>query len=105
MRYRSSTISFDKDLFKTAGDINASGYRVILVAIKEVNGYQMDVSDEFEGLDSAMIVEGLLTFLDPPKDDAKISIASLHKLGVDVRVLRGDNLGVAMKAHLVLATK
>lgn len=50
----------------------------------------------FEGLDRDLIVEGLLTFLDPPKDDAKSSIEQLRRLGVDTRVLTGDNLDVAM---------
>ena len=68
-----------------------------MIATREIKDYEMAASDEFEGLDSAMIVEGFLTFLDPPKDDAKASIARLQELGVDVRVLTGDNMGVAMK--------
>ncbi|KAH6679572.1 MG transport ATPase [Halenospora varia] len=40
---------------------------------------------------------GLLTFLDPPKDDAKASIDRLQELGINVRCLTRDNLGVAVK--------
>lgn len=57
----------------------------------------MEDDDNLEGLGCNMIVEGFLTFLDPPKDDAKASIAPLQELGVDVRVLTGDNIAVAMK--------
>ena len=44
-----------------------------------------------------LVLEGLLKFLDPPENDAKASIAQLQALGVDVRILTSDNLGVAMK--------
>ena len=47
--------------------------------------------------DRDMTVEGLLTILDPPKEDAAPSIQRLQTLGVEVKVLTGDNLGVAMK--------
>lgn len=86
-----------KRLSKRAGAFNADGYRVILVATREVLDHEMEDDDNLEGLDLNMIVEGFLTFLDPPKDDAKASIARLQQLGVDVRVLTGDNLTVAMK--------
>ena len=85
-----------QDIFKRAADFNAGGYRVILVATKRITEYEMTANDELEGLDSAMIVEGFLTFFDPPKADARTSIARLQELGVDVRILTGDNLGVAM---------
>jgi Mg2+-importing ATPase len=84
-------------LSKKAGAFNADGYRVILVATREVLDHEMEDDDNLEGLDLNMIIEGFLTFLDLPKDDAKASIARLQELGVDVRVLTGDNLAVAMK--------
>jgi len=86
-----------QQLTNRAAVFNDDGYRVIVVATREVQGYELEDDDTFEGLDSNMTVEGLLTFLDPPKDDAKSSIARLQELGVDVRVLTGDNLGVALK--------
>ncbi|TVY92669.1 Magnesium-transporting ATPase, P-type [Lachnellula willkommii] len=85
---------------------NHNGYRVILVATKEF----LDIDDcgaDFDGLDTDMTLEGMLTFLDPPKDDAKASIARLQELGIDVRVLTGDNMGVALKIcrELEIATE
>lgn len=84
-------------LSKRAGAFNADGDRVILVATREVLDHELEDDDSLEGLDFNMTVEGFLTFLDPPKNDAKASIARLQELGVDVRVLTGDNLAVAMK--------
>ncbi|TKA58160.1 hypothetical protein B0A49_12139 [Cryomyces minteri] len=86
-----------QELIKRAAAFNADGYRVIAVATREIMDHDMDDVDLSKGLDSNMIVEGLLTFLDPPKDDAKASIQRLQELGVEVKVLTGDNLGVALK--------
>lgn len=96
-----NVLALDEDhrqnLTKRAANFNSDGYRVILVATREVHNYELDEELQVEGLDTRMTVEGLLTFLDPPKDDAKASIQRLQELGVDVRVLTGDNLGVALK--------
>jgi P-type Mg2+ transporter len=86
-----------KELTLKAATFNDDGYRVIIVATREIQTYELEDKDQFEGLDTRMTLEGLLTFLDPPKDDAKASIQRLQELGVDVRVLTGDNLGVALK--------
>jgi P-type Mg2+ transporter len=86
-----------QSLIKQAADFNADGYRVVLVATRQVQDYELDDSDHREGLDTNLTVEGLLTFLDPLKEDAKTSIHRLQELGVDFRVLTGDNLAVALK--------
>lgn len=85
-----------QELTKRAAAFNDDGYRVIIVATREVLDCEMEEDDLFEGLDANMTLEGLLTFLDPPKDDAKASITRLQELGVEVKVLTGDNLGVAL---------
>lgn len=86
-----------QELCKKAAEYNTEGYRVIAVAMKEVRECNFEDEDELEILESDMIIEGMLTFLDPSKDDAAASIDRLQALGVDVRVLTGDNLGVALK--------
>ncbi len=86
-----------KELTTRAAKFNDGGYRVILVATREIQSYELGEEQQLEGLDTRMTIEGLLTFLDPPKDDARASIQRLQELGVDVRVLTGDNLGVALK--------
>lgn len=76
--------------------LNAQGFRVLLVATKQLLKSQIDDEDNFEDLETAMTVHGLLTFVDPPKPDAAESIGQLRHLGVDVKVLTGDNLAVAL---------
>ncbi len=88
---------FRQELYQKASAFNDEGYRVIMVATTELLESDLDDEDTFDGLDANMVVEGLLTFLDPPKDDAAASVARLEGLGVDVKVLTGDNLGVALK--------
>jgi P-type Mg2+ transporter len=85
------------ELCQKASAFNADGHRVIIVATKELQQWEVDDADALDGLDADMVVEGLLTFLDPPKDDAAASVARLQELGVEVKVLTGDNLGVALK--------
>jgi Mg2+-importing ATPase len=91
-----------QQLAQRAAAFNIDGYRVIAVAIKELQESDLEENDLLEDLDSNMTLEGLLTFLDPPKADAARSIERLRNLGVDVRVLTGDNLGVALKVSRAL---
>ena len=90
-------IEVKQQLIRMAAAFNEDGYRVIVVATRDLQESDLEGDDLLEGLDSNMTLEGLLTFLDPPKDDAAASIGRLQALGVNVRVLTGDNLGVALK--------
>lgn len=76
--------------------LNAEAFRVILVASRQLSEVEVSDNGDLTGLDQEMTIEGLLTFLDPLKDDAKDSVLHLQKLGVDVRILTGDNLKVAI---------
>lgn len=100
LRFGNEVVSLDaehrRELGRRVAAYNADGFRVIAVATREILDYEVEFDDTHEGLDVNMTVEGLLTFLDPPKADAKASIQRLQELGVDVRVLTGDNLGVAL---------
>lgn len=80
-----------------AAELNNDGYRVVAVATKAISEVYLDDEENFEDLESRMVLEGLLAFLDPPKDDAAPSIAHLRELGVETKVLTGDNLGIALK--------
>lgn len=73
---------------------NEDGFRVLLLATKEITEIknQYEVKDE-----NNLCVEGILTFLDPPKDSAYAAIQALKEYGVDVKVLTGDNAYVAAK--------
>ncbi|KAI9056076.1 hypothetical protein LZ554_001005 [Drepanopeziza brunnea f. sp. 'monogermtubi'] len=85
-----------RSLFAKVDALNAQAFRVILIASKDLSEAEVDTDGELDGLDKDMVVEGLLTFLDPLKDDAKDSVLRLQNLGIDVRILTGDNLKVAI---------
>lgn len=63
------------------------GLRILGVACKKV-----EEKKEYSKLDeSGMIFLGFLLFLDPPKSDAKQIVSELYKLGVDIKIITGDN--------------
>jgi len=70
------------------------GYRVIAMAYKSVDKQQanFEVSDE-----NGLIFSGFLAFFDPPRATAGETIAALNALGVNVKILTGDNEIVARK--------
>ena len=78
------------ELLALAHQYNEQGFRVLLVAsrVLEEPGLQqaLSVADE-----QGLTVEGLLTFLDPPKESAAKAITALRDNGVSVKVLTGDN--------------
>jgi len=78
------------ELLALAHTYNDQGFRVLLVATRVLEApglaQALSVADEQE-----LIVEGLLTFLDPPKESAAKAIAALRENGVRVKVLTGDN--------------
>jgi Mg2+-importing ATPase len=71
---------------------SAQGYRVLGVAVREVPRqafYTVD-SDECD-----MIFAGFLLFFDPLKPDAKDTLNGLAQLGVQTKIITGDNRLVA----------
>lgn len=85
-----------KALAAVARSYNEDGFRVLVVATREIPGVetkaQYGIADEKE-----LIVEGFLTFLDPPKETAGPAIAALAGHGVAVKLLTGDNEVVSVK--------
>ena len=82
-------------ILKMSEKLNAEGLRVLLVAIREFEGnhpLNYSVADE-----NNLILTGFIGFLDPAKPSAEPSIKALHKLGVEVKVITGDNDIVAKK--------
>ena len=77
-------------------DLNEDGFRVLAVACKELprdeSRTQYHIEDE-----SALVLQGFLAFLDPPKDSARTAIAALRQHGVAVKILTGDNIIVTRK--------
>ncbi|WP_298674425.1 magnesium-translocating P-type ATPase [uncultured Sphingomonas sp.] len=77
-------------LVARARAMNADGFRVLVVATRVVPG---DARKPLYGIadERDLIVEGFLTFLDPPKESAAPALAALADHGVTVKVLTGDN--------------
>jgi Mg2+-importing ATPase len=71
---------------------SAQGYRVLGVAVKTVSGQAHPFSKTDE---TDMAFVGFLLFLDPPKEGVKETIQALAKLGVQLKVITGDNKLVA----------
>jgi len=74
--------------------LNEDGLRVLVIAIKEFDKRELTYSVEDE---KDMVLTGFIGFLDPPKPTAKPSIEAIQKLGVDIKVLTGDNEIVTKK--------
>jgi len=71
---------------------SGQGIRVLGVAVKDVPR-QSAYSAETDEID--MIFMGFLLFFDPPKADARETLDALGRLGVQVKVITGDNRLVA----------
>jgi Mg2+-importing ATPase len=81
-------------LSATVDTLNADGFRVIAVGMKELPPDQDTVSVRDE---SDLTLLGYIAFLDPPKASAGRAIAALARHGVAVKVLTGDNEIVTRK--------
>jgi len=81
-------------VLKKSRQLNAEGLRVLLVAVKEYEERPLNYSKADE---CNMILTGFIGFLDPAKPSAGLAIKALHKLGVSIKVLTGDNEIVAKK--------
>jgi P-type Mg2+ transporter len=75
-------------------DLSAEGFRVLGVAYKAIKQEKAvySVNDE-----NNMVFLGLVAFLDPPKETAKLSLQSLAKAGIELKILTGDNELVTRK--------
>ncbi len=67
--------------------LSARGYRVLAVAYRSVErGRPFDKSDEKD-----LVLAGFVAFADPPRSDARETLARLLDAGVQVKVLTGDS--------------
>ncbi|MCU1334890.1 MAG: mgtA 1 [Bryobacterales bacterium] len=67
--------------------LSNDGFRVLAVATKQLPGKQICSRDD----ERELVLKGYVAFLDPPKDTAGRAIEALHKHGVAVKILTGDN--------------
>ena len=76
-----------KGLRDEYASLSNDGFRVLAVAVKEMPGKQFCSKEDERDL----VLKGYVAFLDPPKGTAAIAIQALHKHGVGVKILTGDN--------------
>ena len=69
------------------------GYRLIAVAYKKLDS----ISSNFNNLEKDLVFLGLVSLLDPPKQSAHEAIEKLKNLGIEVKILTGDNELVTKK--------
>ena len=74
-------------------DLSNDGFRVLAVATKELPGKQICAKED----ERELVLRGYVAFLDPPKDTAARALAALHKHGVAVKILTGDNPLISRK--------
>ena len=76
-----------KGLKDQYASLSNDGFRVLAVAIKELAGKTSCTKEDEHDL----VLKGYVAFLDPPKPTAATAIEALHKHGVVVKILTGDN--------------
>ena len=67
------------------------GYRVLGVAIKNVVSQGGYTRNDEQG----MVFAGFLLFFDPPEEGVRTTLAELRQLGVQLKIITGDNRHVA----------
>ncbi|HWP47598.1 MAG TPA: magnesium-translocating P-type ATPase [Candidatus Limnocylindrales bacterium] len=75
----------------TYQELSAQGYRVLAVAYRPVPPREVySVTDEMD-----LVLAGFVTFFDPLVEDVPDTLQALHRDGVKVKILTGDNELVA----------
>ncbi len=79
-------------------ELTERGLRVLGVATKKLTG-DAAVTEADE---SGMVLRGLITFADPPKETAARAVTELHELGVSVLMITGDSRLAARHAAKIV---
>jgi len=75
-------------------ELSAEGFRVLAIAYKDIENKKEEYLRDDE---QDLILKGYIAFLDPPKPTARKTIETLKTLGIDFKVLTGDNELVTKK--------
>jgi Mg2+-importing ATPase len=71
----------------TYRELCARGFRMLAVAYASVSPKDVYRADDEKDL----VLAGFLTFSDPPLETAKLALQDLHRDGIQVKILTGDN--------------
>jgi len=82
------------DLKAEYDSLSAGGFRVLAVAYKDFEQAKPRYTKEDE---CELVLKGYVAFLDPPKSSTKRTIETLRNLGIQFKVLTGDNELVTKK--------
>ncbi len=83
-----------EDITELFHSLSQEGYRVLAVATKSVSS-QLTVYDKQEEHHLSLI--GFIAFLDPAKSDVKEVLTRINAMGIEVKVITGDNELVTKK--------
>ena len=82
------------DLKEEYDNLSKDGFRVIAIAYKDIDYNNNKFSKEDE---TGLVLKGYVAFLDPPKESTREAIIAIKKLGIEPKVLTGDNELVTRK--------
>jgi len=82
------------DLKEEYDNLSADGFRVLAIGYKDIDNKKEIYSKDDE---KDLILKGYVAFLDPPKPSARKAIQALERLGIEFKVLTGDNELVTKK--------
>ncbi len=86
------------DLLKRYEEFSQSGFRTLAVAMKPMPGISnINKSDEHD-----LVFIGFISLFDPVKKDARQIITQLNDLGVNLKIITGDNALIARHIALQL---
>jgi magnesium-transporting ATPase (P-type) len=93
--------SLDKDekkghmIHEKVAELSTRGIRAVAIAVSEPINSQWVEGSEEQHISPVWHLTGMLTVLDPPRDDTKSAIAKSQAYGVPVRMVTGDHIQFA----------
>jgi len=92
---KSLTPEYSKLLHELKDKLSDDGMRIVAVAYKYIENWKDNSFSPEDERD--LIFSGYIAFLDPPKESAAKALSLLSGLGIEVKVLTGDNELVSKK--------
>lgn len=91
--HKTLTNTLFKTIHHTYANLSQNGYRVLSVAVKEVKEAESYSANDEKDLTFL----GFLAFLDPPKKSVGETLDHMLKMGINIKIITGDNALVTEK--------